>query len=522
MIWLLISLIFVSIFQRIHCSPLDVLIVSTPFVGHSFRVLSIGEELARKGHNVTFVSLDNWVNMRERAIERGMSYMSAGRHDAEEGEWREFVLKRVELSAQNPFTLLSDFKLLTESKKLLSFDAIVEFLVRQDLKQWDVIVTEKDLLQSVPCIAKSQGIPVVTVTSYYSYNTESPPWPFPSYQSGHSENLTFKGRFLGFLVTIGHRFLHAVSLKRIISGSSTTERLCSDNFKYPIESGWEVPLLVSTVLGLEYPRVLSPMTHYVGPLLSQHLLNASLDFNGHLWKWLEPKSNKSVIYISMGSLVSISTDLAHAFIDGIKDTNYSVVWSLSDLNKNVIPNVVKLHPEKYHVSSWIPQLALLQHSSIFLAILHGGANGLHEALYHGVPGILIPFVNDQFDWSVRVEDAGVGIQLLPHQVTSSSIKDSIQRIKSTGEYHKKASLLSVLMRRAGGTNEAVELIEFYATHGYDHLIPAPIKYKWNWMTYYNIDVYAIIGCFVLTSMWIFKKCCYKCCCWSMNKKLKQS
>lgn len=508
--------------DRAFCSHLDVLIVSTPFAGHAFRVLAIGEELVRKGHNVTLISLDNWVNLRERAIERGMNYMSAGAHGVEEIEWRDFVLKRIELSAQTLPALLADFKLLAESKKLLSFDAIVEYLIALDLKRWDVILTERELLQSIPCIAKSRGIPVITAVSYYSYNTEFPPWPFPSHHSGHSENMTSIQRFLSFVVTVGHRFLNAVSLKRIISGSSLTEVLCHENFKYPIESGLEVPLLVSTVLGLEYPRILLPMTHYVGPLISPYLLSTSLQSNSHLWDWLETKERRSIVYISMGSLVSIRTDLAQAFIDGVKDTNYSVVWSLSELNENVIPKEVKLDPKRYFISSWIPQLALLQHSSIFMAILHGGANGIHEALYHGIPGIVIPFVNDQFDWSIRVEDTGVGIQILPSQVTSSAIRDGIKRIESTGDYHKKAKLMSVLMKRAGGINEAVELIEFYAMYGYDHLIPAPVRYRWNWIVYYNIDVYAVFIVVTIMSLWICSKCCCCCSCLSVGKKSKQS
>ena len=69
-----------------------------------------------------------------------------------------------------------------------------------------------------------------------------------------------------------------------------------------------------------------------------------------------------------------------------------------------------------------------------MAILHGGSNGVHEALYYGVPLIVVPQFGDQLDWSARVEQSGVDVQLKPHQTTSQTIKKSIESIESEG-YH---------------------------------------------------------------------------------------
>ena len=62
-----------------------------------------------------------------------------------------------------------------------------------------------------------------------------------------------------------------------------------------------------------------------------------------------------------------------------------------------------------------------------MTIMHGGSNGIHESLYFGIPIIVIPVLGDQFDWAIRVSDAGVGVQLLPHQLTSSFLKQSIKK-----------------------------------------------------------------------------------------------
>ena len=102
----------------------------------------------------------------------------------------------------------------------------------------------------------------------------------------------------------------------------------------------------------------------------------------------------------MGSLAHTSIDLAMALVTSIIQTNYSVVWSLNKHNQHVL-NDIKLDQNKYYISSWTPQVTLLQHKSISMAILHGGSNGVHESLYYGVPLIVIPLISDQLDWAPK-------------------------------------------------------------------------------------------------------------------------
>ena len=117
----------------------------------------------------------------------------------------------------------------------------------------------------------------------------------------------------------------------------------------------------------------------------------------------------------MGSLHHITTDLAMALVNSTYQTEYSVVWSL--INQHVLSGI-ELDTKKYFISSWTPQVTLLQHKSISMAILHGGSNGVHEALYYGVPLIIVPQIANKLDWAARVEQSGVGVQLKPHQTTS--------------------------------------------------------------------------------------------------------
>ena len=58
---------------------LKVLFVSVPLPGHTNALLALGEELVRRGHNVSFCSTDSWDNLIEKVMERGIKYLSAGK-----------------------------------------------------------------------------------------------------------------------------------------------------------------------------------------------------------------------------------------------------------------------------------------------------------------------------------------------------------------------------------------------------------------------------------------------------------
>ena len=366
----------------------------------------------------------------------------------------------------------------------------------------------KFLSHSLTCLAAYNNVRTVAVYDRITY--DYPPWAYPEPLLGKTDNLNFVGRLRSTLI---YSF-PVVSLFELF-GSTITSDMCKKAFHWTQFECWEFPVFILSAFGFEYPRTISPLTEYVGPILSK--LNKPLPTD--LSKWIQDKEDTSVIYISMGSLAHTTIDLAMALVNSTFQTNYSVVWSLNKLNQHVL-NDIKLDQNKYFISSWTPQATLLQHKSISMAILHGGSNGVHEALYYGVPLIVIPLVSDQLEWAAKVEHSGVGVRLKLHQMTSQNIRESIETIES-GEYHKKAQKMSQIMKRAGGVDKAADLVEFYVNVGYDHLIPGPVKYKWSWIQYYNIDVHVTLLCIILIIMYCIVKV-YKCCCRCCSKeKLKK-
>ena len=500
----------------------SILIVSSPTSGHIIPLLNLGEELLRRGHNVTVCSLDSWEDNKKRVTDRGLAYLSAGELPYTKEEFRHLYKDSTE-SSKNLFTL--DFVRAHEVLKksiIVQIDGIMKYLVDVDLKQWDMIVVDEFMMYSISCLAKCFNYSVIGVSTKLLLHSSlmGPPWTFPIYTlgSGYNDNLTFTQRLEITLFTSVLYFTGPVLVKSIFYSSFLPD-VCRNALYFAFAEGIEFPIIVTSVIGFEFPRTITPLTDYVGPILSKQYQNLTPD----LQEWLKDQPKHSVIVISMGSQVYIDHNFAKALIQAIEKTNYKAIWSLRKGNEDVLTDI-QYNSENFYISSWIPQAAVLQHTSIAIAIVHGGMGGINEALYNGVPIIVLPHGGDQLDNAVHVEHAGAGIMLDPHKrLTADMIKHSIETIES-GEHRKKAELIRKLFLSAGGVNRAANLVELYTSAGYDHLIPAYVKYNWSWIEYTNIDVYCVmsvcLGIIIYLTI-VVSRCCFKCCCNKSKKEKKE-
>ena len=163
--------------------------------------------------------------------------------------------------------------------------------------------------------------------------------------------------------------------------------------------GTMTPFIVSTSFGFEYPRPLLPLFHYIGPIIKNE--NTHPLQEGPLKKWLDSKSNASVILISMGTQTNRSLFASDcvSLTNSILATPYSSLWSLKDLDLQELVHKVAGHQNEHQffLSNWIPQQTAARHRSIGLAIFHGGIGGVSQCLYNGISEIIIPYALDRDD-----------------------------------------------------------------------------------------------------------------------------
>lgn len=111
-----------------------------------------------------------------------------------------------------------------------------------------------------------------------------------------------------------------------------------------------------------------------------------------------------------------------------EDQNYYLVLSVGDeKNREVLGNI----PSNAFLFSRIPQLEVLKHTDFF--INHAGMNSLNEALFYGVPMLVIPHSKDQFVNAKRLVDLKLGVQLTKDNVTKESIREKILELSTNQE-----------------------------------------------------------------------------------------
>ena len=487
---------------------LNVLLIAVPAAGHMAPSLGLGEELVRRGHRVTFLTTTDPTNEKkimEKVKVRGMTYVSAGESIA-----IGLLGAKAKTFKQEPgvFTLLQRALSAAPQESAILGKFLDQFLARNSV---DIMVGEEVLESLLQCIGTQRNVKTVILSTTLQFQPHTAPRsPWPGLTAGSvSDNLTFRHRLRVTLTEAAFQFFYKNILGRFTFNS--IRAYCPNVMTLSRATGAAgiyMPQIVPTVIGFEYPRSVSPLTTYVGPILPRNPDPISAD----LQEWLDTKEEKSVVYVSMGSHVILTKEQGTALLNGILSTNYSLLWSLRESNRGILDGV-QIDSERVRLLKWAPQLAVLGHRAVGVAIVHGGANSVHESLYNEVPLIVMPSGWDQMANAGRVHHQGLGIHLQHFNVTESSVFEAIKRIDA-GAYRKNIQRLKKSFNDGGGRERAAELIEFYADVGYSHLVPAYAKYNWSWVQYYNVDVYLILTLFSIFMFHLTVKCC-RCACKSL-------
>jgi MGT family glycosyltransferase len=121
------------------------------------------------------------------------------------------------------------------------------------------------------------------------------------------------------------------------------------------------------------------------------------------------------------------------------------------------PEVASGMPNNFLVQSRVPQLALLSHVQAVLC--HGGHNTVCEALSFGLPLVVMPIRDDQPVIAQQVQDAGVGLRLRFGRTSAADLRATIRRVLDEQSFRAAAVRIQESFRDAGGALAAADAIE---------------------------------------------------------------
>lgn len=166
-----------------------------------------------------------------------------------------------------------------------------------------------------------------------------------------------------------------------------------------------------------------------------------------------PKLPGPVIYISIGTILKGAEHFFRACIEAFRNEPVTVVLSVGNFNISRLGSI----PKNFVVKNHVPQIAVLKQASLF--ITHGGMNSVSEAMVHGVPMLVIPFVSDQPVNAEQVARLGLGKVLDYKSIAPLSLKGTAFSVLSDGEIQKNVCNMKERITHATGNTGAVKIIE---------------------------------------------------------------
>ncbi|WOG93987.1 hypothetical protein DCAR_0313277 [Daucus carota subsp. sativus] len=215
-----------------------------------------------------------------------------------------------------------------------------------------------------------------------------------------------------------------------------------------------------------------PKTYSIGPL---HVLHKSIllsaqkgssqdNSSNSLWEddkscmtWLDAQPQKSVIYVSIGSLAVMTKDQLMELWHGIVNSGKRFLWPQrpgsiagKDGDDAIPAELSDATKERGCIVSWVFQEEVLAHPAIGLFLTHSGWNSTLEGLVEGVPMICWPYFVDQQVNSRFVQEVwrvGIDMKDTCDRVTIEKAVREIMEDKKD-EFESSASKMSKLARQS--------------------------------------------------------------------------
>lgn len=325
------------------------LVISAPFSGHTNPTLPLVAELVKRGHNVSCISAPKWKNRIELAGAEFIQYNDYPDNLSQIQELRRFF--------QAAYNTVMSLK-----------------------ERYDILIYDSFFYPGKE-VAERLGIP-------YVRQMFTPAWNKEAIKKGRKD---FKSWMLSWKAMMTYRIIDKLAVSREaarqmdIRGKHLVSSVINDtaelNIVYVTETFQPCREIfddryIFTVPGIENTR--------------------KVDIEIPYEKMIRP-----IIYISLGSMISSKRFLMKC-IKAFDNKNVNVVISTG----KVKPEELGRLPNNIYAYSFVPQLNVLQNVDLFFT--HGGMNSINEAMYYGVPMLVMPITSDQPINAQRVIELQIG------------------------------------------------------------------------------------------------------------------
>ncbi|MFE2052012.1 macrolide family glycosyltransferase [Streptomyces sp. NPDC059459] len=162
-----------------------------------------------------------------------------------------------------------------------------------------------------------------------------------------------------------------------------------------------------------------------------------------------------VLYASLGTVFNADPRLLRTFARALAPLGGTVVVSTGQTD----PAALGALPVNVLARRSVPQLEVLDRAALF--VTHGGMNSVNEAMFAGVPLLVVPQGADQPMVARRVVELGAGLSIRTENVTEDSVRAVARRLLEDSRFRAATAGLRATQREAGGYRRAADELERY-------------------------------------------------------------
>ena len=164
-----------------------------------------------------------------------------------------------------------------------------------------------------------------------------------------------------------------------------------------------------------------------------------------------PDNRGPLVYLSFGSLGSIDSALIDRMI-----RVFATVPARFIVNVGGGLDAYRQVPDNVFLGAWFPQPSVVAQADLF--IHHGGNNSFCEALFFGVPSLVMPYCWDGHDNAMRAEMTGSGRRLHRSDWTDADLRGTITGLLADDAMSARLAAGSAIMRANPGNEAAAAAI----------------------------------------------------------------
>lgn len=401
--------------------------------GAALNCIGIAQELRRLGARPVFICHPGFSGV---FAEYGFTEYQLGESGPASADWNDFISRHQDAFRQSPLEQLASYVGPT-------WEAIVEtsMAVEEPLRQLlarlkpDVIVLDNVVM--FPAVATA-GVPWVRVVS--CAETEIPDPLVPPYLSGLGASTTTEwGAFASAYETVT-----AGSHKRFSSflGDCGLKPPAAPLF---LDASPDLNLLLAPEI-IRHPRAvpLDPERFvFLDGCVRREAPYQPPRFASH--------NDAALVLTSFGSLGAMDVSMIRRMISVFAALPYRFLVNGGPWRDDYLPV-----PDNVFIDSWFPQPSVVAQASLF--IHHGGNNSFCEALYFGVPSLVMPYCWDGHDNARRAEETGVGRMLHRYDWTDEALAEVIGTLLDDQAMQVRLKANARRMQDFAGATRAAEAI----------------------------------------------------------------